>query len=99
MAPANNTIRFMRVSPPDPIRHCAGSLRCWTVERRCGLPGVTPDVSGGHRTTICRSTAAEKLRPLLLADTVTAFVPRGHVIVVPGLVPQPPVHVSVVIGH
>src|SRR5262245_19395359 len=34
--------------------------------------------------------------PLLLADTETLLVPRGQVIVAPGPVPQPPVHISVV---
>ena len=37
-------------------------------------------------------TGAEKLTPLLLAETLTLFVPCGHVIVDPGPVPQPPVH-------
>ncbi len=37
----------------------------------------------GQRTTTCRSTSAEKLSPLLLADTERLLVPRGHVIVCP----------------
>src|SRR5690349_16748934 len=37
--------------------------------------------------------------PLLLAETVTVLVPAGHVIVVPGDVPQPPVQLSVVSAH
>src|SRR5258708_2126414 len=38
-----------------------------------------------QRTTTCRSTDAEKLSPLLLADTERVLVPRGHVMVCPGL--------------
>src|SRR5258706_9734825 len=52
-----------------------------------------------QRTTTCRSTAAEKLSPLLLADTERLLVPRGHVMVCPGPVPQPPLHASVVTAH
>ena len=37
--------------------------------------------------------------PLLLADTDTVLVPRGHVIVAPGPLPQPPLHISVVNGQ
>src|SRR5215475_10705866 len=48
-----------------------------------------------QRTVIRKSTGAEKLMPLLLAETETLFVPRGHVIVGPGLVPHPPDHDSV----
>src|SRR5262245_410783 len=53
----------------------------------------------GQRTVICTSTGAEKLIPLLLADTVTVLVPRGQVIVDPGPVPQPPVHERVTNGQ
>ena len=52
-----------------------------------------------QRTTTCRSTVAEKLSPLLLAETERLLVPRGHVIVGPGPVPQPPLHASVVTAH
>ena len=41
----------------------------------------------------------EKATPLLLADTLTFVVPSGQVSVVPGEVPQPPVHLSIVSGH
>ena len=41
----------------------------------------------------------EKLSPLLLADTERLLVPRGHVIVGPGPVPQPPLHASAVTAH
>src|SRR5437867_2221590 len=50
-------------------------------------------------TTTCRSEAGPKPRPLLLAATLIVFVPAGHVIVEPGDVPQPPVHVMVVSEH
>ena len=35
----------------------------------------------------------------MLADTKRLLVPRGHVIVGPGPVPQPPLHASVVTAH
>src|SRR6478736_9053465 len=53
--------------------------------------------SGGETSTeksvtvICRSFVAPNAKLLLLAATLTADVPAGHVIVVPGAVPQPPV--------
>src|SRR5262249_44265334 len=50
-------------------------------------------------TTICRSVSGPKPVPLLLALTVTEFVPVGHVILAPGDVPHPPVQLSVVSAH
>ena len=40
------------------------------------------------------SLGSEKLSVLLLADTLTAFVPNEQVIIDPGLVPQPPVQLN-----
>src|SRR6202795_2553059 len=46
-----------------------------------------------------RSADGPKLRELFVAATVTAVVPNGHVIVAPGEVPHPPVHVNAVRPH
>ena len=50
-------------------------------------------------TVTCIGVVSENETPLLLAPTLTLVVPNGHVIVEPGLEPQPPVQVRRVIGH
>ena len=78
----------LRLGPPCGATVTTNVALCPAASE--ALPGVTSTEKSV--TVTSTSVSLENARLLLLAPTLTDDVPNGHVIVVPGEEPQPPVH-------